>query len=138
MRRGRWVAYCFALVLFFHPVYNIYGATLGMSATVPLSSLWKESLKLNSKAQIDTSHPHILLISQESAGIEHIPVDKQTIQLLIFKKNVLVQEQVKITDKRGLADFVFVSNEAPGTYSVIIVNKTDGAPFVVKNATVSL
>jgi hypothetical protein len=108
-----------------------------MSATVPLSPLWKESLRVNSKAKIDTSHAHILLVSQESLGIENIPVEKQKIQLLIFKENVVVHEEEKITNKKGAVDFTFVA-ERKGTYSAIIVNKTDTTPFVVKNAVVSL
>jgi hypothetical protein len=108
-----------------------------MTATVPLSSAWKEALRTNSQAKIDTSRPHILLVSQESLGIDKLPVDKQNIYLFIFKNNVLVSDQTKITDKKGFVEFVYVS-EKPGVYSVIIVNKLDDKPFVVKSAIVSI
>lgn len=137
MRRGRWVVYCAAIFLFFFAVRTSYAASLAMTATVPLSPLWKSSLQLNSKTKIDTSHAHILLVSQESLGIENIPVEKQKIQLLVLKDNALINEQEKITNKKGVVDFVFVS-EKSGYYSVIIVNKTDTSPFVVKNAILSL
>lgn len=137
MRRGRWVVYCFALFLCFFCVQSSWGISLSVTATVPLSPLWKEALRLNSQAKIDTSHPHILLISQQSLGIENIPVDKQDIQLLIFKNNVLVNEQEKMTNKKGAVDFIYVSGQAD-TYSVIIVNKTETYPFVVKSSIASL
>ncbi|MCX6732416.1 MAG: hypothetical protein NTV98_02655 [Candidatus Roizmanbacteria bacterium] len=137
MRRGRWVVYCIAIFLFFFAARTSYAASLAMTATVPVSPLWKEFLQLNSKAKIDTSHAHILLVSQESLGIENLPVERQKIQLLILKDNVLINDQEKITNKKGVVDFVFVS-EKPGYYTIILVNKTDTAPFVVKNTIISL
>lgn len=137
MRRGRWVVYCFALFLFFFSARDTWGISLGVSATVPLSPLWQRSIQTNSKAKIDVSHPHILLVSQESLGIENIPVEKQIIQLLLFKNNVLVHEEVKETTKKGVVDFIFIS-ENKVSYSVIIVNKTNTNPFVVRSTTISL
>ncbi|MCX6730501.1 MAG: hypothetical protein NTZ55_01510 [Candidatus Roizmanbacteria bacterium] len=141
MRRGRWVAYCIAFFLvtshYTLVTPSCYAASLAMTATVPVSPLWKESLQLNSKAKIDTSHAHILLVSQESLGIENIPVERQKIQLLILKDNILINEQEKSTNKKGVVDFVFIS-EKPGYYTIILVNKTDTAPFVVKNTNISL
>ena len=148
MRRGRWVAYFIAFLCILthytlHPTtYPLqpttsHASSLAMTATVPLSSVWKESLRINSQAQLDTSHPHILIVSQESLGIEKLPVSNQTIQLLVLKNNVLVHEQIKVTDKKGVADFVYVA-EKPGTYFIIVVNKLDDKPFVVKSGTVTL
>jgi len=148
MRRGRWVAYCIAFLCItthyvLHPTTyplqptSTYASSLSMTATVPLSSQWKEALRINSQAKIDTSRPHILVVLQDSLGIEKLPVSNQTIQLLVLKNSVLVHEQIKVTDKKGVADFVYVA-EKPGTYFIIVVNKLDDKPFVVKSATVSL
>jgi len=141
MRRGRWVVYFIAFLLITTPYALFpspsYAISLSMSATVPLSSLWKEALRTNSQAKLDTSHPHILIVLQESLGIEKLPVEKQIIQLLVLKNNVLVHEQMRITDRKGVADFVYVA-EKQGTYSIIVVNKMEGAPFVVSSSTVSL
>lgn len=140
MRRGRWVAYCLAFLLVtshYSLVTPSYGATLSMSATVSLSPEWKQAIRTYSQASFDTSHPRILLVSQKSLGFESIPVGDQKIQLLIFQNNKLVAEQTKNTDKKGLADFVFVAEKA-GTYTALVVNKNESAPFVVKNATISL
>lgn len=136
MRRGRWVVCLCAFFLFFISPRASYGIPLSVTATVPLSSLWKESLRFNSEAKIDISHAHILLISQQSLGIEKLPVEQQKIQLLLFKDKLMVTQQEKVTDKTGVVDFVFIS-EQPGTYSLIVVNKSDITPFVVKSALVS-
>ncbi len=137
MRRGRWVVYCFAVFLSFFVAQSSYGISLSMTATVPLSPLWKEALRLNSQVKMDTSHPYILHISQESLGIEKLPVEKQEIQLLVFKNNILVNEQIKITNRKGEVDFIFVPDQS-GNYSVMVVNKSDEKPFVVKSASIAL
>lgn len=137
MRRGRWVAYCSAIFLFLFTAQSSYGIALSMTATVPLSPLWKEALRTNSQAKMDTSHPYILLVSEESLGIENLPVEKQTIQMLIFKNNMLINQQTKQTNKKGQVEFLFVA-EKSGIYSVIIVNKTETIPFIVKSTAVSL
>ena len=141
MRRGRWVAYCIAFFIL-SSVFCLLTSpslanSLSMTATVPLSSLWKEALRINSQAKIDVKNEHILYVSQDSLGIEKLPVNNQTIQLLVFKNNVLAHEEIKKTNKMGVADFVFIS-EKRSTYSVLVINKMDDKPFVVKNATVSL
>jgi hypothetical protein len=97
----------------------------------------KNALKTNSETQVDVSHPHLILISQQSLGVEDIPVENQTIQLLIFKNNKTVSEQVKVTDKKGMVDFVFVTQQV-GSHMIIVVNKTDVSPFIVKSMMVSL
>jgi len=141
MRRGRWVGIFIAFFLLTTNYQLLstpsYAASLSMSATVPLSPLWKEALRIHSRVKIDTSYAHTIRITQESLGIEQIPVEKQVIQLLIFSDGILVTEQTKITDKKGVVNFAFVS-EIPSTYSVIIINRTEPIPFVVKNAHVSL
>lgn len=108
-----------------------------MTATVPLSPQWKEAIRINSDAEIDASRPHILLVSQYTRGIENLPVDKQTIQLLVFKNGKVMEENEKLTNKKGTADFVFVAEQS-GTYTLMVINKSDTSPFIVKSATFSL
>ena len=137
MRRGRWVAYCFAFFLCIIIARPVFATSLGMTAEVPLSPLWKQALRANSTGEINLSHAHMALVTERSLGIQSLPVEKQIIQLLVFKNGFLVDNQVQITNKAGVADFVFVS-ETSQTYSIVVVNKTDELPFVVRNATISL
>jgi len=141
MRRGRWVVYFIAFFLlssFFSLLSSSsYAASLSMTATVPLSSVWKESLQINSTAKIDVLDSHILHVLQYSLGIEKLPVEKQIIQLLVFNNNVLVHEQIQQTNKKGEAHFTYNPKKA-GEYSVFIVNISEEQPFIVGLDTVSL
>lgn len=133
MRRGRWVVYCITLFLLFFVPRSTLSSTLGVTAKVLLSQQWKEALRTNSEAKMDTSRARVLYSTQYSLGIEKMPVEDQTIQFLVFKNGKVVDEQEKRTNKSGFVDFVFISEET-STYMVIIINKTDTSPFIVKSS----
>jgi hypothetical protein len=137
MRRGRWVVYSVALILLFFVVHSTHAATVNISATVPVSAEWKRALQLYSEAKIDTSHAHVMYVTSYSLGVEKLPVENQTIQFLVFQNGKLVDKQEKLTNKSGFADFVFVS-ENYGPYMMVLVNKSDTSPFIIKSASISI
>jgi hypothetical protein len=110
---------------------------MGVTATVTLSSEWKQALRSNSKTKIDTSRAHVAYITQYSLGIDKLPVEGQDIQLLVFKNGKVVDTQEKKTNASGFTDYIFVADQK-GLYTIIIINKSDTAPFIVKNAIISL
>lgn len=132
MRRGRWVVYCLALFL----VTPSFGAGLSMSATVPLSNAWKQALRSQSYAKIDTSQTHVAYITQYSLSIEKSPLENQLIQLLILQDGKMIHEQTKRTNVSGFTDFVFVS-DTYGPYMILVVNISDKSPFIVRSEFVS-
>ncbi len=83
MRRGRWV-------VVFYVFFSLFLSIQTSFAKLHELSLWQEALQTNSTASVDVPHPHVLLVSQSSLGIDSIPVQNQVIQLFVFNKNKLV------------------------------------------------
>ncbi len=108
-----------------------------MTAHVPLSSVWSKALRTHSEAKFDTSRSDVLYVTQYSLGVEKLPVEGQTIQLLVFKNGKVVENKEKKTNSSGFVDFVFVS-EVYSSYTVMVINKSDSSPFIVKSAVVAL
>ncbi len=134
MIRGRWVVCVVFLwlsyVLFF-PQF-VSASSVSMSAHVPLSPVWQQAIEEHSSHELDLKKfRNIARLSLQIKGIKNTPVSDESIQILLFKNNQLVDIQENQTSETGETQFTLIYSRE-NSYRIIILDREHEVPFVIK------
>lgn len=132
MIRGRRViGVVFVLLASLLLAAQVHAAELSMSASVPLSPLWKELIAKHSVFTLDThSHRNIAELTGQIKGADNVILPPQTVQALLFEGDALADNQIKKTDMKDNISFTFVYKRG-AAYRIILVGSPDDSPYVI-------
>lgn len=139
MLRGRREYYIllvfFCLFLHLHP--PLHAVELKMTATVLLSPVWQKIIEENTQVSVDLTHQNLIVTSLRLKPIETASLKDQTIQVLFFYNDQLINKQEKTITPTEKSDFLFVYSKS-GNYRLLFINKTYKNPFSLRTVSFTL